>query len=52
MTGKELMLKSLRVFVDETATDYHLVPIGWKYTDAIEWLLHMPEIPNTTADPQ
>jgi hypothetical protein len=52
MTGKELMLKSLRVFVDETATDYHLVPIGWRYTDAIEWLLHMPEIPNTTADPQ
>lgn len=44
MTGKELMLKSLRVVVDETATDYHTVPAGWKYTDAIEWLLHMPEI--------
>ena len=47
MTGKELMLKSLHVFVDETATDYHRVPGGWKYTDAIEWLLHMPEIPTT-----
>ena len=43
MTGKELMLKSLRVIVDEIATDYHPVPPGWKYTDAINWLLHMPE---------
>ena len=42
MTGKELMLKSLRVVVDETATDYHPVPTGWKYTDAIDWLLNMP----------
>ena len=40
MTGKELMLKSLRVVVDETVTDYHRVPAGWKYTDAITWLLH------------
>jgi hypothetical protein len=44
MNGKELMLKSLHVFVDETATDYHPVPAEWKYTDAIEWLLHMPGI--------
>ena len=44
MNGKELMLKSLHVFVDETATDYHPVPAGWKYTDAIEWLLHLPGI--------
>ena len=43
MTGKALMLKSLRVVVDETATDYHSVPAGWKYTDAIQWLLHMPQ---------
>ncbi|HTU49388.1 MAG TPA: hypothetical protein VMF56_02275 [Acidobacteriaceae bacterium] len=43
MTGKELMFKSLHVFVDENASDYHPVPAGWKYTDAIEWLLHMPE---------
>lgn len=51
MTGKELMFKSLHVLVDETATDYRPVPAGWKYTDAIDWLLHMPEIPATT-DPQ
>jgi hypothetical protein len=44
MTGKELMLKSLRVLVDETASDYHPVPSGWKYTDAIDWLLRMPEM--------
>ena len=52
MTGKALMLKSLRVAVDETATDYHLVPTGWKYTDAIQWLLHMPEIPTAPANPR
>ena len=37
------MLKSLRVVVDETASDYHPVPAEWKYTDAINWLLHMAE---------
>ncbi len=50
MKGKALMLKSLRVAVDETATDYHLVPVGWKYTDAIQWLLHMPGIPTTPSN--
>ena len=50
MTGKELMLKSLRVVVDETANDYHPVPPEWKYTDAINWLLHMPEISTTQAN--
>lgn len=48
MTGKELMFKSLHVLVDETATDYHPVPVGWKYTEAIDWLLHLPEIPTTS----
>jgi hypothetical protein len=43
MTGKELMLKSLHVVIDETATDYHPVPADWKYTDAIAWLLQKPE---------
>lgn len=52
MTGKELMLKSLRIVVDETATDYHPVPPGWKYTDAIDWLLHMPETSPTPTNPQ
>ncbi len=42
MAGKELILKSLNIVVDETATDYHFVPKGWKYTDAIDWLLKMP----------
>jgi hypothetical protein len=51
MTGKELMFKSLRVFVDETATNYRPVPPGWKYTDAIDWLLHMAES-STTANLQ
>jgi hypothetical protein len=52
MTGKELMLKSLRVVIDETATDYHPVPAGWKYTDAIAWLLQMPESSAMQANPQ
>jgi hypothetical protein len=43
------MFKSLRVDVDETATDYHPVPAGWKYTDAIDWLLHMPEFSTMPA---
>ena len=50
MTGKELMLKSLRVVVDETASDYHPVPVEWKFTDAIDWLLHMPEISTAPAN--
>jgi hypothetical protein len=50
MTGKELMLKSLRVVVDETASDYHPVPAGWKYTDAIDWLVHMPELSPAPAN--
>jgi len=52
MTGKELMLKPLRVMIEETATDYHPVPAGWKYMHAIEWLLHMPEIPTMPANHQ
>lgn len=50
MTGKELMLKSLRVVVEEEASDYHLVPAGWSYIEAIEWLLHMPDLSPTTPD--
>lgn len=49
MTGKELMLRSLRVAVEEAASDYDSVPAGWKYTDAIDWLLHMPETSTTQA---
>lgn len=51
MNGKALMLKSLHVVVDETATDYRSVPARWKYTDAIQWLLHMPELPTAKVDP-
>ncbi|MGH9617690.1 MAG: hypothetical protein ACRD28_13200, partial [Acidobacteriaceae bacterium] len=50
MTGKALMLKPLRILVDETASDYHKVPPGWKYTDAIEWLLHMQQIPAASQE--
>lgn len=49
MTGKALMLKSLRVVIEETASDYHPVPVEWKYTDAIDWLLHMTAIPPTAT---
>lgn len=52
MTGKELMLKSLRVLVDETASNYHPIPAGWKYTNAIDFLLQMPETSTTPANPQ
>ncbi len=52
MNGKELMLKSLHVVVDETASDYHPVPAGWKYTDAIDWLLHRPLTSTTPANPK
>jgi hypothetical protein len=52
MTGKELMFKSLHVVVDETAADYHPVPAEWKYTDAIHWLLQMPETPTPPANQQ
>ncbi|MHB1794237.1 MAG: hypothetical protein ACYCPO_04670 [Acidobacteriaceae bacterium] len=51
MNGKALMLKSLHVVVDETATNYHSVPAGWRYTDAVQWLLHMPSSPTTQVDP-
>ncbi len=51
MNGKALMLKPLHVVVDETATDYHSVPAGWRYTDAVQWLLHMQELPTAKVDP-
>ncbi|MHB1935664.1 MAG: hypothetical protein ACYCOR_03680 [Acidobacteriaceae bacterium] len=51
MNGRALMLKPLHIVVDETATDYHSVPAGWKYTDAIRWLLHLPEFPTAQVDP-
>ncbi len=42
LVGKELLFKALHIQLDEFATDYHPVPSGWKYTDAIQWLLQMP----------
>ncbi|MES2223017.1 MAG: hypothetical protein V4587_18855 [Acidobacteriota bacterium] len=50
LNGKELMLKSLHINVDETASDYHPVPPEWKYTDAIAWLLGMPAIAPLKSD--
>jgi hypothetical protein len=41
MEGKELIFKSLRIVVEETASDYQWVPREWKYRDAVRWLLHM-----------
>ncbi len=43
LEGKELMFKTLHVVVEETASDYHPVPQGWTYKDAIRWLLHLSE---------
>ncbi len=51
LAGKELVFKPLHIVVDETATDYRSVPAGWKYTDAVQWLLHMPSTPTTQVDP-
>jgi hypothetical protein len=42
LEGKELMLKSLHVVVEETASDYEPVLPGWTYKNAVEWLLQMP----------
>lgn len=41
LNGKELLFKALRIVLQESLTDYHPVPANWKYTDAIQWLLHM-----------
>lgn len=38
--GKALLLKTLQVNVDETAWNYHPVPPGWHYQDAVRWLMH------------
>lgn len=51
LTGRELMLKSLRIVIHESATDYHPVPAGWNYRDAIQWLLHMRPNPRPPANP-
>lgn len=51
LTGRELLLKALRIQLEEFATDYHPVPSGWKYTDAIQWLLHMPAITAAQVSP-
>lgn len=37
--GKALLFKTLRISIEETATDYHLVSANWTYKDAVEWLL-------------
>lgn len=51
LVGKELLFKALHIQLDEFATDYHPVPSGWKYTDAIQWLLQMPIVPARRVDP-
>lgn len=44
LLGKELMVKSLHVEVDETAWDYQAAPRDWKYHDAVHWLLEPSSI--------
>jgi hypothetical protein len=51
LVGKELLFKALHIQLDEFATDYHPVPNGWKYTDAIQFLLQMPAMPAPQVDP-
>jgi hypothetical protein len=45
--GKALIFKTLRVDVEETASDYEPVPRGWNYKDAVRWLLQ-----NSDTGPQ
>ncbi|MGO8718744.1 MAG: hypothetical protein ACLQMO_05950 [Acidobacteriaceae bacterium] len=51
LAGRELLLKALHIQLEEFATDYYLVPREWKYTDAIQWLLHMPGIATAPTSP-
>lgn len=39
MDGKALMLKPIRIDIEEFASDYSLTPAGWGYRKAAEWLL-------------
>jgi hypothetical protein len=39
MDGKALMLKPIRIDVEEFASDYSRTPAGWGYRQAAEWLL-------------
>lgn len=43
LDGKELLFKSLHISIEETASDYRVVPTTWSYKDAIRWLLRMPD---------
>lgn len=42
LRGKALLLKPVRISVDETASEYHPVPRSWTYQDAAHWLLDHP----------
>lgn len=39
LRGKALLLKPVRISVNETASDYHPIPRNWTYKDAAHWLL-------------
>ncbi len=39
LDGKALMLKPIRIDVEEFATDYSPTPAGWGYREAADWLL-------------
>lgn len=51
LTGRELVFKALHIHLEESATDYQSVPSEWKYTDAIQWLLHMSSIAAAQVNP-
>lgn len=39
LNGKAFLVKRLHLSTDETISDYHRVPAGWHYRDAVAWLL-------------
>ncbi len=39
LNGKALMLKPIRIDIEEFASDYSPTPSGWGYRDAARWLL-------------
>lgn len=44
LLGKELMIKSLHIELDETGTAYEPIPKNWTYHDAVHWLLQMSPV--------
>lgn len=45
LQGKAVMVKTVRLNVDETASDYREVPSNWHYQNAVRWLLQQNDFP-------